>query len=388
MSLEKFEDNYEGFFDFESDFTAALAERCKETKHYELKPDEMVLYGGQIVGDVLELSRLDNGTVTKKQVPIPPEHDTLWRSNESQEIGMYVEFPDGAGGTLVAPLSRMSKLSLGNRAKLTFNGDFAIPIDKVALAKVYEDMVRRETKKQTVQIISVYGKVQAVMTAVYSPIGHDEFFQKVNDGLRARFGNVVLMKRGYISQKWSRATWDVGEYQSGNGSKKIRLGITAMDSQTGHSSAVLQPVIYSGRKMEGIQFDDTWHSKHMALTDDGINKAIDTVYLELNDNAQKLMDTINITLQNPGHYAKNLCEQLNRLGKNTSGVLLPAKTIQSFVSTVEGLGYIRSNISVWDVIELLWDIPGTTCTSENHRDGLMKTVSRVLALDHSALDKK
>lgn len=388
MPLDKYEDNYEGFFDFQSDFTKALSERCAETKRYELKPEEMEFWGGKVVGDVLEISRLDNEAIITKQIPIPPEHDKLWRCNETQEIGMFVEFPDNTGNRIVAPLSRMSKLSLGNRAKLTFNGDFAMPISKIALAKVYEDMIRRETKKQTVQIISVYGKVQAVMTAVYSPIGHDEFFEKVNEGLRARFGNVVSMQRGYISQKWSRATWDIGEYQDGNTPKKIRLGVSAMDSQTGHSSAILQPVIYSGRKMEGIHFDDTWHSKHMALTDDGINKAIDSVYLELSDNAQKLMDTINITLKFPGDYAQNLCNELNKLGKNTVGVLLPAKTIQSFVATVEGLGYIRSSVTVWDVIEQLWDIPFTTSTSENHKDGLMKTVSRVLALDHDALDKK
>lgn len=100
------------------------------------------------------------------------------------------------------------------------------------------------------------------------------------------------------------------------------------------------------------------------------------------------MDTINITLKYPGDYAQNLCNELNKLGKNTAGVLLPAKTIQSFVATVEGLGYIRSSVTVWDVIEQLWDIPFTTSTSENHKDGLMKTVSRVLALDHDALDKK
>lgn len=62
--------------------------------------------------------------------------------------------------------------------KLFCNGDFAMPISKIALAKVYEDMIRRETKKQTVQIISVYGKVQAVMTSVYSPIGHDSFLKR------------------------------------------------------------------------------------------------------------------------------------------------------------------------------------------------------------------
>lgn len=93
-------------------------------------------------------------------------------------------------------------------------------------------------------------------------------------------------------------------------------------------------------------------------------------------------------MKSPGIYAKNICEELNKLAKNTSGVLLPTKSITSFVTNIEGLSYIRSNLTVWDIIELLWDIPAATATSENHKDGLMKTVSRVLTLKHEELDKQ
>lgn len=388
MTMDKFGDMYEGFFTESDEFMKELKERCAETKRFELKPDEMELWYGQVVDDSLELSKLDNDTIAKKTVPIPTEYESLWKCEETKEIGLFIGFPDQNGQQMIAPLSRMSKLSLGNRSKLTFNGDLTLPINKIALAKVYEDMTRRETKKQTIQIISVYGKVQAVMTEVYSPIGHDEYFEKISNNLSSRFGAGVKMNRGYISQKWSRATWDIGEYQCDNSSKKIRLGVSAMDSQTGHSSAIIQPVIFSGRNMAAMHFDDSWHSKHMALTDEGIAKAIEAVYLDLNDNAQRLMDTALITLKHPGTYAKNICNEINKLAKNTSGVQLPQKTMNSFITTVEGLGYIRSNITVWDVIEQLWDIPASTGTSENHRDGLMKTVSRVLSLDHLALDTK
>ena len=47
---------------------------------------------------------------------------------------------------------------------------------------------------------------------------------------------------------------------------------------------------------------------------------------------------------------------------------------------------IRSNLTAWDIIEILWDLPETTATSENHKDGLMKTVSRVVTLDHQSMD--
>ena len=227
------------------------------------------------------------------------------------------------------------------------------------------------------------------MTNVYSPIGHDEFFKMVDSKLDERFGNEVEMRRGYVSHKWSRATWYIGEYTtpSGSNQQKIQLGLSAMDSQTGHSGAVLQPCLFSGRKNRGMLFDDAWYSKHMALSEEGINEALDTVYMTLNDNAQKLVDTIGIVINHPALYAQKLCAELNKLAKQTSTVALPAKTIKSFISTVSGLEAIRSSVTVWDIIEILWDIPETTGASEAHKDGLMKTVSRVLAINHAALDK-
>ena len=69
-----------------------------------------------------------------------------------------------------------------------------------------------------------------------------------------------------------------------------------------------------------------------------------------------------------------------------SGALIPGKTVKTFISSVEGLSLIRSNLTVWDVIEILWDLPETTSAGEGHKDGLMKTVSRVITLNHSELD--
>ena len=68
------------------------------------------------------------------------------------------------------------------------------------------------------------------------------------------------------------------------------------------------------------------------------------------------------------------------------GAALPAKTIERFVKSVSGLGYIRSSITVWDIIEMLWDLPQSTSTGENHKEELIKTVSRVISLDHMKLD--
>ena len=65
---------------------------------------------------------------------------------------------------------------------------------------------------------------------------------------------------------------------------------------------------------------------------------------------------------------------------------MSAKSINEFVQAVQGLSFIRSNMTAWDIIELLWEIPGKSKASEAHKDGLMKTVSRVLALNHSAFD--
>lgn len=388
MPKEKFEDAYEQFFDKQDPFMDELRERCGATCRYEMEPEELRFYAGNSEGDNLVLRRMEGDQILTSSYPIAPENEQLLKHDETNKIGLFVGFPDTAGQRIFAPVSQLCKLSLANRTKLNFNCDYTSPINKIALASLYEDLISQEKKKQKIQVITVYGKAQAVMTEVYSPIGHDEYFDKIGDNLKQRFGNTVAMTSGYISQKWTRSTWNIGEFQSGSGTRKIELGVSAMDSQTGQSSAIIQPCLFSGRKMAPMYFDDTWHSKHMALTDEGISQAIEAVYMELTDNAQKLLDTASITLKEPGIYAKNICEELNKLAKNTSGVLLPAKSITCFISNVEGLSYIRSNLTVWDVIELLWDIPATTASSENHKDGLMKTVSRVLTLKHEDLDKK
>lgn len=385
MTLEKFDDNYENVTTCRDDFMKELRERCDNTVRFEMKPDEIWFYAVQSDGSEIHLSRLDGETVAGTTIPVKAGEESLWGSPEVNSIGLAAKFMSN-GSEVIAPLSQMCKLSLGNRAKFTFNGDWSIPISKIALAKLYEEMMQRETKKETVQIISVFGKVQAIMTSVYSPIGHDEFFENVNSKLTERFGSTVELRRGYISQKWSRATWYLKEFESDTTKQKVELGLSAMDSQNGNSGTILQPVLFSGRKKRAMLFDDSWYSKHMALTEQGIEEAIDTTYMTLNDNAQLLLDTIGIKLKHPGVYARKVCTELNKLAKSTSGVLLPQKTINSFISSVEGLSVIRSNITVWDVIEMLWDIPESTGTCENHIDGLMKTVSKILALKHTELD--
>lgn len=383
---EKFDDNYENVTTNRDEFMKELRERCGDTSRYEMKPDEVEFYAAQSDGQKISLHWLDGDKVKSSEEKVPDGMEKLWDSAETNSIGLAARFPDGNGDCILAPLSQLCKLSLGNRAKFTFNGDWSTPINKIALAKLYEEMIRREAKKETVQLISVYGKVQAIMSGVYSPIGHDEFFEKVDTKLTERYGSTVALRRGYISQKWSRGTWYIGEFTSDVFKQKVELGLSAMDSQTGHSGAILQPVLFSGRKKRAMLFDDSWYAKHMSLTEEGIEEAIDTTYMTLNDNAQKLLDTIGIKLKNPGRYARKVCEELNKLAKSTNGVLLPQKTINSFLTAVDGLSVIRSNIAVWDIIEMLWDIPGTTGTCENHTDGLMKTVSRVLGLNHQALD--
>ena len=339
----------------------------------------------------MHLRHIVGNSVKTIPMGISPENEVVWKSKEVEDVGLFMEFVDenGTGEVIIAPVSPLCKLSLGNRSKLSFTGDLTVPVNKLALAALYEDFLKRETTKEELQVICVYGKIQAVMTNVYSPIGHDEFFKMVDSKLDERFGNEVEMRRGYVSHKWSRATWYIGEYTtpSGSNQQKIQLGLSAMDSQTGHSGAVLQPCLFSGRKNRGMLFDDAWYSKHMALSEEGINEALDTVYMTLNDNAQKLVDTIGIVINHPALYAQKLCAELNKLAKQTSTVALPAKTIKSFISTVSGLEAIRSSVTVWDIIEILWDIPETTGASEAHKDGLMKTVSRVLAINHAALDK-
>lgn len=389
MANDKFSDAYERFFDSRDDFMTELHERQAETKHYGVQPEKVSFFSGTLDGDSMLLQRIEQDTVKTKRLEMTDDLKVIWGSPDTVNIGLFISFPTEAGPDMIMPVSQNCKLSLGNRARLTFAGDLDIPINKIALARMYEDLIKREKKKEEIQIISIYGKAQAVMTNVYSPIGHDEFFEKIDSKLTERFGKTTLLRTGYIAHKWSRGTWYIGKFKpelNEDDKRQVELGLSAVDSQTGHSGAVLQPCLFSGRKNRAMLFDDAWYSKHMALTEEGINEALESVYLTLTDNAQKLVETINIELKNPAGYARGICSELNKIAKKMSGTLIPAKTIKSFISSIEGLSFIRSNFSVWDVIEILWDIPENTAASTTHKDGLMKTVSRVLALNHTTLD--
>lgn len=387
--VDKFSDSYEAVFDCGSDFLDELHERQQKTERCAVDPGGIHFLYGSLDGEAMRFQHLENDAVICETADMDEDTKGMWSSPEVQEIGLFIRFQDGNGCAKTFPLSQNCKLSLNNRTGLTFNGELNIPINKIALARLYEDFISREAKKEQIQVISVYGKVQAIMTNVYSPIEHDQFFEKIDKKVHQKFEKTAVLRKGYIGPKWSRGIWYIGKLQSETDSQSpclVELGLSAMDSQTGHSGAILQPCLFAGKKKQEMLFDDAWYSKHMSLTEEGINDALDSVYLQLNDNAQRLIDTMEIDLENPAQYARNLTAELNKLAKKMSGTKLSAKVIASFVSSIEGLSFIRSKMSVWDVIELLWDIPANNASSQKHKDELMKTVSRVLVMNHAALD--
>lgn len=390
MAIEKYDESYEVFYGDKNDFMSELKDRCKETVLYKVKPDSVEFYSAQADGDKMVFKRLVGEKTVSREIQIEPCNESVWKSPETQSVGLFISFiTDDDGKQHYLPISPHCKLSLSNRSKLTFTGELTIPVNKLALARMYEDLIKKEIKKEQLQIISVYGKAHAVLSNVYSPIGHDEFFELIDDKLTERFSQSIDFRRGYVSHKWSRGIWYVGEFTdpSGKTNQIIQLGLSAMDGQTGHCGAALQPCVFYGRKGVPMLFDDEWYSKHMALSEEGISEALDVVYLKLQDNAQKLIDTIGIDINNPANFAQKLCIELNKLAKKTSTVPLSAKAIKDIVTSVEGLSIVRNNLTVWDVIEVLWDSPEKFGASTAHKDSLTKTVSRVLAIDnYKALD--
>ena len=157
MALDKHEDNYEGFFDKHDAFMDELKERCAQTKRYEVKPDEVTFFSGHIEGNDMILERIVDNQVERTSYPITPENEKVWKSQDVQSIGLFIRYPDENGIQMIVPLSQMSKLSLGNRSKLTFSGDWSLPINKIALARMYEDLMQKEIKKEAVQVITVSG---------------------------------------------------------------------------------------------------------------------------------------------------------------------------------------------------------------------------------------
>ena len=142
-----------------------------------VKPENISFFAGEASNDTVQLKRLVNDSVNDLSLAIDTNRQSVWQGKETKDVGIFMKFTDESGVNVTAPISPLCKLSLGNRSKLSFVGDLSISVNKLALACLYEEFLKRETKKSELQVVCVYGKVQAVMTNVYSPIAHDKFFE-------------------------------------------------------------------------------------------------------------------------------------------------------------------------------------------------------------------
>ena len=104
------------------------------------------------------------------------------------------------------------------------------------------------------------------------------------------------------------------------------------------------------------------------------------------DNVTLLMATQGIPISNPVAYMRNVISELNKLAKKMGSIIISKKGTEYIIEQLNTQLMFNSAPVVWDFIDILWAYPEDDQISEEHRNSLEKTVSRVLTLDHVKLD--
>ena len=80
MPYEKFEDNYEAYYNKQDDFMNELYERTNQTVRYTVKPENLCFSAGEISGDELILKTLYDDTVSDERIIIKPENENILKN--------------------------------------------------------------------------------------------------------------------------------------------------------------------------------------------------------------------------------------------------------------------------------------------------------------------
>ena len=162
-----------------------------------------------------------------------------------------------------------------------------------------------------------------------------------------------------------------------------------LNSDNGHSAVRLIPLCRPCNKHTVYPFfDDDWHSDHIAVTMEDVELGADTMFLKLRNNVALLTAAQNRILQYPMQYAEKVIERLNNLAKSKSGSQIHdnmKKEVISNIDTFVTQGII-TQFSVMDIADVIIDVIPTNILPTT-RDSFMKTIMRIIHIDHDAFDK-
>lgn len=381
----KFQDNYEKGFsrNDKEEFFAEVSDREANTKRFCAKSQDIQFFEGVLADGCFILKRLlKDGSVTSFEVEVAEEDREVWVDTIRFGSKLFVRFKDEFETIHTLPLSSIAKLSLNNRSTVSFSGELSMPeITKIALARMYEDLLHVKCVGK-LTVISIYGKVQAIMSARYAPLEHDVLFQMASDKIHEKFGDGSVFSNALVNHCFSRCVWEVEK----DFNERVTAGLAFIDSPTGYSGVIINPVIAIDGK--GITFDNAWYSKHVKISPEDIDMGIDAVYADIDNNSKLLVQTAFIPVNYPVEYAKHAIEELNRLAGKMKTAKIVSDVEKQIMDSVNMLAFAAEDekIKVWDLIEVFWSIPSAVAKSANHQELLEKTMSRILLLKHDELD--
>lgn len=289
---------------------------------------------------------------------------------------------------IIAPISDNVKTSVINRTTLNYKGSVAqqthlLKVSPLCLGAVMTDLIKAHNK-YSLQLIVDGGKVQAILTKRYVSSDQrttfneaDKIFKKGND----TFGEFA---GGYLSHTWTSAFYKVASE-----GKEIEANVRISDSSTGDGSIAICPRIttVNGEKKSNIVFEDSWTQVHTKFELDEFRLGLQASIQQAKNNAELLAGTMLQLIQHPKDYTQRVIEQLNKLAKKQATTPISKENEERIKAEVDAFVAFQ-NLTVWDFISILWDIPQqSNLSTQTARDSLQRTVSRILLLNHEEMDK-
>lgn len=373
----------------EKDFLDAIKKHEDETVRYYIPPKEFQFAAISAVDtakDTVSLIRLDGkegGVVEYLEYSVESKAIDAWEDtykNGTQLAIIKRSVNDGK----VFPVSDNVKLSVGNRSTLSYKGSLTFTTRQVgspiAMAKIMEDMIVFRNK-QKLQLAVIAGKVQAILTARYIPSDQRIIFKDAGKEL------AKLPKYSFGGADISH-TSSYGYYNVANQGSEVTAQVRVSDSSTGDGAISIAPHIKmrtENGKYRSVVFDESWKQRHARYEQSDFKAGLAAAVQACENNARKLADTMIIVINNPQIFHDNAITELNKLAKKFATHQIGKTEKENIGNAMNALLQFQ-NITVWDYIDLLWDIVPNGSTNADSKELREKTVSKILTLDFAKLD--
>lgn len=288
---------------------------------------------------------------------------------------------------IIAPISDNVKTSVINRTTMNYKGSIVqqthlLNVSPLCLGAVMTDLIKAHNK-YSLQLIVDGGKVQSILTKRYISSDQRTTFNEADKILKK--GDVVgEFAGGYLSHTWTSAYYKVASE-----GKEIEATVRISDSSTGDGSIAICPRIttINGEKKSNIVFEDSWTQIHAKFELEELRLGLQASIQQAKNNAELLAGTMMQLIKHPTDYTQRVIEQLNKLAKKQATTPISKENEEKIKAEVAAFAAFQ-NLTVWDFISILWDIPQQSkLSTQTSRDSLQRTVSRILLINHDEMDK-